>query len=115
MMKKILLIVAYSLIVLYVSAQSTLPERYVPYIVDAVYTSNDPVQASGKGESLTYRMKADTVPQLLVVQYSGENKPERGRIFYLIYLSMVPSCIPKGSTVTGTDYSKWYIPFRWKR
>ena len=46
MMKKILLIVAYSLIVLYVSAQSTLPERYVPYIVDAVYTSNDPVQAS---------------------------------------------------------------------
>ncbi len=80
-MKKILLIVAYSLIVLYVSAQSTLPERYVPYIVDVVYTSNDPVQASGKGESLTYRMKADTVPQLLVVQYSGENKPGKGENF----------------------------------
>lgn len=48
MMKKILLIVAYSLIVLYVSAQSTLPERYVPYIVDAIYTSDDHVRTSGK-------------------------------------------------------------------
>lgn len=47
-MKKILLIVAYSLIVLYVSAQSTLPERYVPYIVDAIYTSDDHVRTSGK-------------------------------------------------------------------
>lgn len=61
-MKKILLIVAYSLIVLYVSAQSTLPERYVPYIVDVVYTSNYPVQASGKGKAFIYQMKADTVP-----------------------------------------------------
>lgn len=113
-MKKILLIVAYSLIVLYVSAQSTLPERYVPYIVDAIYTSDDHVRTSGKGESLTYRMKTDTVPQLLVVQYSGENKPGKGRISYLIYLSMVPSCILKGSIVTGTDYLKWYIPFRRK-
>ena len=80
-MKKILLIVAYSLIVLYVSAQSTLPERYVPYIVDAIYTSDDHVRTSGKGESLTYRMKTDTVPQLLVVQYSGENKPGKGENF----------------------------------
>ena len=80
-MKKILLIVAYSLIVLYVAAQSTLPERYVPYIVDVVYTSNYPVQASGKGKAFIYRMKADTVPQLLVVQYSGENKPGKGENF----------------------------------
>ena len=44
----------------------------------------------------------------------GLREKYKGRISYLIYLSMVPSCILKGSIVTGTDYLKWYIPFRRK-
>ena len=52
------------------SAQKGLPERYAPYLVDAEYETNQH----------TYQLKtvgAD-IPQLLVVQYSGEDKPEKG-------------------------------------
>ena len=113
-MKKILLIVAYSLIVLYVSAQSTLPERYVPYIVDAIYTSDDHVRTSGKGESLTYRMKTDTVPQLLVVQYSGENKPGKGENF-LFNISVNGTLLyTEGLNRNRHGLFEVYIPFRRK-
>lgn len=51
-------------------AQKGLPERYTPYLIDAEYKTNQ----------LIYKLKTASadVPQLLVVQYSGEDKPVKG-------------------------------------
>lgn len=83
MKKIILLTLAYSLITLWTSAQDHLPERYEPYIVDVVYASDDIARLKNSSQSeFAYQMSVlDTVPQLLVVQYSGEDKPEKGKKF----------------------------------
>ena len=98
-MKRLFFIGAYCLTTLFLSAQAGLPARYTPYVVDAVCPAEDKnyvenevrserregvneeiARIAQRGGGFTYRMKSadSTIPQLLVVQYSGSNKPEKG-------------------------------------
>lgn len=98
MKKTLLLALVYSLFSMVSSAHNRLPDRYDSYIVDAVYASDDKAylqnnskselvkgldghmaRITRRGGGFTYRMAvADTVPQLLVVRYSGNNAPRKG-------------------------------------
>lgn len=90
-MKKTLLLLICSLTTLCTSAQVALPERYEPYIVDIAYPT-DTTRIARKGGTFTYQMTvADTLPQLLVVRYSGEDKPEKDeKILFNISVNNTP-------------------------
>ena len=96
--KKLLTTLVYSLITLLAFSQNSLPERYNAYAVDIIYASDDKsylqrnsqseiteglngqtARLTSKGGSFSYKMKAeDNTPQLLVVQYSGNNAARKG-------------------------------------